>query len=625
MKKTILAILASVLSLTAAAKPAKTVSTPHGYMTAGYVHFRQVKPDMDFENISRIDRVYFFGMSPDKEGNFYIKDGYLEALEKVKAAIRPEQQLLLVLGGGADVANMHVMGDDPVKRRAFAKATVKFAREHGFDGIDMDWETDWKAKKDVDTEALRDLLKMIRKGLPKGSLLTAALGSSPHSARQTKDILDLVDDVSIMIYSSLNSEGLHAPLYEVQSRMRRFEDLGIPKDRLLIGVPFYGIAQEKKDGRKVSKRYYDILPMLPDGDTSTGVVDGISFNCVDEMKAKRNWVVEQGYKGIMIWEMCYDVPYSNPRSLTRTLVEYRVPEKRDFIVAGYLHASWVKPGMDLEFLKHIDRLYFFGMRPAAEGTFTVSDHYLWALDTARKVMGKDKELLIALGGGASNAVVNMYTMGTDPVKRDAYAAAVGAFVREHGADGVDMDWEGSGRLGCKVPTPDVCDLGRKLRKYMPEGSVLTAALSRRKDCAEQGAALIEIVDDISVMLYGQLHPKTHLQTPLPMVAEILEWYRAAGIPNSKIVPGVSFYGQVMDQPKGQPKKTVLYRDLEPRLEKGDVTTHVLDGVSFSSVRDMKEKRDWYKAEGYKGIMIWELTQDAPYSCPRSLLRAINEQ
>lgn len=594
-----------------------------GYMTAGYVHFRHVTPDKDLEALARIDRVYYFGMSPDKDGNFFVKDGYMETLARVKAAMRPQQELLLVLGGGAEVANMHVMGDDPAKRKAFAESAVRFARENGFDGIDMDWETDWKAGKNVDTDALRDLLGMIREGLPEGSLVTAALGSSSHSAQQAKDILDLVDDISIMIYSSLNKEGLHAPLYEVQERMLRFDRLGIPRDKLLIGVPFYGISP-MGDGGKKSSRYYDILPRLPEGDTSTGKIGDLSFNCVDEMKAKRNWVVDKGYKGIMAWEMNYDVPYSDPRSLTRTLVEYRVPENRKFIVAGYLHSAWVKPGMDLEFLRHVDRLYFFGMRPDENGDFFVTDQYMKALQTVREILGKDKELLIALGGGASASVINMHTMGTDPKKREAYARAVAAFVRKNSIDGVDMDWEGSGRLGKKVPTEDFCALGRSLRKYLPKGSILTAALSRREECALQGAALMETVDDISVMLYGQLHPKTHLQTPLPMVAGILEWYREAGIPNSKIVPGVSFYGQVMDQPKGEPKKTVLYRDIEPELEPGDVTTHVLNGVSFNSVERIKMKRDWYKAMGYKGVMIWELTQDVPYSNPRSLLRAINE-
>lgn len=37
---------------------------------------------------------------------------------------------------------------------------------------------------------------------------------------------------------------------------------------------------------------------------------------------------------------------------------------------------------------------------------------------------------------------------------------------------------------------------------------------------------------------------------------------------------------------------------------------------------MKEKVKYLKENGYRGIMIWELTQDVPYSNRMSLLRAI---
>lgn len=317
--KRIITILALLVPLTLSAKG----SGADGMFTAAYIHYSSVTPGFDLEGISKPDRILFFGLSPDADGVFTVDEKYLKALETVRAHVRREQEFILVVGGGAKVANMHVMGDDPAKRAAYAKELVKFARKWKFDGIDMDWETNWKVKphKDVDTEALRDLLSRIRKGMPKKALLTAAIGSSAHSVQQAKDILDLVDDISVMIYSGLNKEGLHAPLYTVKGRMAPFAAAGIPNDRLLVGVPFYGI-RKGADGKKETKVYSGILPMIPEGDTSSGIIDGYSFNCVDEMKAKRDWVVENGYKGIMIWQIGQDAPYSDPRSLLRTLVEY---------------------------------------------------------------------------------------------------------------------------------------------------------------------------------------------------------------------------------------------------------------------------------------------------------------
>ena len=322
--KRILLLIALALPLLLTAKGIKVAPEP-GCMTAAYIHYTHVTPSLDLEGLGKPDRLLFFGLAPDSDGNFVVGDKYLAALETVRKQVRPGQQFMLVVGGGAKVANMHVMGDDPAKRAAYAKEVCKFARKYGFDGVDMDWETDWKAKpsKDVDTEALRDLLTRIKKGLPKGAPMTAAIGSSRHSAAQAAAILDLVDDVSVMIYSGLNKEGLHAPLYTVIERMKVFTEVGVPNDRLLIGVPFYALAPKGPDGKKKTMTYANVLRMLPEGDTSTGVVNSYSFNCVDEMKAKRDWVVANGYKGIMAWEIGHDAPYSNPRSLLRTLVEYR--------------------------------------------------------------------------------------------------------------------------------------------------------------------------------------------------------------------------------------------------------------------------------------------------------------
>lgn len=68
-----------------------------------------------------------------------------------------------------------------------------------------------------------------------------------------------------------------------------------------------------------------------------------------------------------------------------------------------------------------------------------------------------------------------------------------------------------------------------------------------------------------------------------------------------------------------------YRDIVPYLSLGDLDTNMWEGFSFNSVNDMKEKVQFIKEKGYRGIMIWELDQDVPVSNQMSLLKGIYEK
>lgn len=286
------------------------------FLVTGYVNTSRIKAETDLEFINYVDRIFFFGMSPDKDGVFTVRDNYVKNYQIIRSKMNKNQKILLVVGGGALVANMHVMGNDPDKREAYVKELVAFAKKHKFDGIDMDWETNWKSKpaEHVPTENLIALLTSIKEQMPKDAILTAALGGG--SAQQAYDILPLVEDVSVMIYSTLNKEGLHAPLYTVKERLLRYRKVTFPNNRLLVGVPFYGRRADKK-----AMVYSEIVKNLEPGDTSTAMYEGFSFNSVDDMREKVRYFKEQNYRGIMIWELTQDAPYGHPMSLLRAIYE----------------------------------------------------------------------------------------------------------------------------------------------------------------------------------------------------------------------------------------------------------------------------------------------------------------
>lgn len=286
------------------------------FQVTGYVNASWIKPQTDLEFIKYVDRIFFFGMSPDPEGRFEVTDKYIESYKTVRSKMNKNQKILLVVGGGGKVANMHVMGNDPEKREAYVKELVAFTKKYKFDGIDMDWETDWKAKPkmEVPVDNLIALLTSIKNQMPKNSMLTAALGGS--SVEHAVAIEPLVEDVSLMLYSSLTKDGLHAPLSYVKGRVKKFDDAGYPKSKLLVGVPFYARGPEKK-----TIVYRDIADNLIPGDTITDMYKGCSFNSIQIMRDKVKFMKESGYKGIMIWELTQDAPYSHPMSLLRAIYD----------------------------------------------------------------------------------------------------------------------------------------------------------------------------------------------------------------------------------------------------------------------------------------------------------------
>ena len=313
-----LLLLASLMQA-GAAKPKNEGPT---LKICAYANANWVKSGYDFARLSHIDRVYIFGLSPDENGGFYLKDKYVSGLEAILAKLKPGQQKLLTIGGGATVREMLIMGTDPEKRAAFIKEAVALAEKYGFDGIDLDWESSSKAGRHYTQEELVAMVKELREALPQGKMLTATLSRRAECARHAAAILPYVDDISVMIYSHIEKKDrMLAPLWAMQNVLKWYADAGVPADRLIPGVPFYGIHQSMADGKARKNKIYSLIePTLPAGDTKTNVTsDGYAFNSYSDMKAKAQWLRAEGYKGIMIWEISQDAPYDCNRSLLRAI------------------------------------------------------------------------------------------------------------------------------------------------------------------------------------------------------------------------------------------------------------------------------------------------------------------
>lgn len=307
---------------------------PPRYILTGYIPAYKINTASpgDLSYLQIPDRIYFFGIYPSAAGAWQVSADIPPKLDIVRAAMKKGQELFVVAGGGASATpNMHVMGTDEAKREAYAQALVSYAHQNQFDGIDIDWETDWSKSPfvRVGKDDFVDLLTRVRNkmnALPPDTRvkkLTTALATQSDSRELGHAVSDLVDQINVMVYDvyGTQAEGYpHAPLSIFQAALENYANAGVPKRKLLGGVPFYGGNKTVSPTQTKSYRdiYYGASPaIIPSMNSS----DNFAFNGVDLIKAKTLFVTSGDYAGMMIWEFSQDIPSDNNLSLLKAMRE----------------------------------------------------------------------------------------------------------------------------------------------------------------------------------------------------------------------------------------------------------------------------------------------------------------
>jgi chitinase len=161
---------------------------------------------------------------------------------------------------------------DSSRRRFTSSAIDLFIRQHPglFDGIDIDWEfpvaggLGGNAERPEDKQNFTLLLGSLRRALDTEGArahrhyeLTIATSARPQEIANIEiaRIEPLLDFINVMTYDYHSAPGttnFNSPLYaaegdptpelNVDVTMRAFLDAGVPRSKLLVGIPFYGHA-----------------------------------------------------------------------------------------------------------------------------------------------------------------------------------------------------------------------------------------------------------------------------------------------------------------------------------------------------------------------------------------------
>jgi len=241
--------------------------------------------------------------NPDSSGNLQMQD-YSSVMSDALNA-NPSIIICLSLGGAGlteqQKDNWSRLIDIPSNRPAFILKIVDYLVANNLDGVDMDleWGDVTSGYSGFVTE-LDTALNSIDK------LLTVAFPSKTLYSNVSRDALNAFDFINIMAYDQTGpwrpqSPGQHSS-FDFASQSIDFweKTAGVPREKLTLGVPFYGydFVSTSTVNTVTYKQMVAADPAYADLDT----VGKAYYNGRPTIEAKVNLANEK-VAGIMIWEI----------------------------------------------------------------------------------------------------------------------------------------------------------------------------------------------------------------------------------------------------------------------------------------------------------------------------------
>mgnify|MGYP000766483012 CR=1 FL=1 len=280
------------------------------------------------------------------------------ALRQLKQK-NPQLKTLISIGGWDYSTYFSDIASTAARRDSFARSIVDFLLEHGFDGVDLDWEYPVSGGLSGNTNRPQDkqnftlLLRAIRERLDEQGrrdgrryyLTIAGAANSGYLSRiEPQRVAELVDYIFVMTYDMHGPwdsyADLNAPLYTPQENapqykasvsdgIRAYLQKGVSADKLVLGMPFYGYVYEGVSAQnnglysrfssaksvsydtlrsaylnnRVYTRLYHSTARVP---YLYGNNTFISYEDADSIAAKVSLAKSMKLAGIGIWELSHD-------------------------------------------------------------------------------------------------------------------------------------------------------------------------------------------------------------------------------------------------------------------------------------------------------------------------------
>lgn len=217
------------------------------FKVVGYYSGDLFKEDVSKLQTDKLTHVFYAFLIPREDGSLIpLKEEQL-LRDVVTKAHGDGAEVYISVGGYYDDAGkllMHTfekMAEDDLKRANFISNLCAFIDEFNLDGVELDWESPTE-NTIGDYERLINELDV--KLNEKGKGLTAALGGAwtvtpGKEVNRTPSVecLNKFDFINVMAYDMGVKD--HSPLWAVPMSAQYWKNRGLPKEKIVMGVPLY--------------------------------------------------------------------------------------------------------------------------------------------------------------------------------------------------------------------------------------------------------------------------------------------------------------------------------------------------------------------------------------------------
>ncbi|KAG8908254.1 Endochitinase 1 [Tulasnella sp. 403] len=260
-------------------------------------------------------------------------------------------KLMLSIGGWTYSPNFHPVVVNSNARKEFVRSSIKILEDYGLDGLDVDYEYPGDNEQ---ARGYTELLRLLREGLDaharkKGGdcrfelSIAAPCGPSNYEKLHAREMDRYLDMWNLMAYGGAleshysgswekianHQANVHKGPINTEMAVKWYTDQGIPRHKLIIGVPLYGRSFMSTQGPghpfsgvgpgswEAGSYDYRALP-LPDSVVHRDAramaswsydpqkQEMISFDDALVAKWKAEWICKEEFGGAMYWELSGD-------------------------------------------------------------------------------------------------------------------------------------------------------------------------------------------------------------------------------------------------------------------------------------------------------------------------------
>jgi len=250
---------------------------------------------------AKLTEINYSFLLPNSDGTFRAIRNPAKLSNIVHTAHSRKVAVNISVGGWGLDPEFEAMAAHSATRSAFVSNAVAFVREFNLDGLDLDWEYPDPGQS---SDNFLALVRELRAALPGKRLSTAVVsyGDRIASGIPTASFAEF-DCIYVMTYDGRD----HATMGQFESGLKYWTDRGVTREKLIIGVPFYGRALQDPQKTLTYAKLLEIDKAAANRDKLD--VDGLTYvyNGIPTIEKKTRIAMDSA-GGIMFWVLNADAP-----------------------------------------------------------------------------------------------------------------------------------------------------------------------------------------------------------------------------------------------------------------------------------------------------------------------------